>query len=163
MEVNMEINTKYIISSKELSLNVPLIKKKLEQQDKIVVFEDNMPQFIILPVSATEADEPMKIGEYVQTAMRGLFADNLISEEEIERLLTPEYSKSLFNLNFPILKEVDAGKPLTDQKRDSKGYNRYYNFTLLAFGKQYLLCSQWLDKHYDGFENWYQTIGVSHE
>ncbi|MDR2870360.1 MAG: hypothetical protein LBV04_07920 [Deferribacteraceae bacterium] len=155
----MDINIKHIVPAKDLSLDVPLIQNRLATQEKIVVFEDNTPQFVIIPISAAVANrQPMKVGEYVQTATKELFANRAISKEEITKLLTLEYSKSIFNIPFPILKEVDSNKPLTEQKRDTKGYNRYYNFTLTAYGKQYLLCSQWFEPHYDSFETWYLAI-----
>lgn len=157
----MEINLEHIVSSKELALDVSLIKKRLEKQEKIVVFEDNTPQFVITSIAtinAPEKEETKKIGKYVQTVMRNLFAKNLVSEKEIRNLLSKEYSKSKFNINFPFIKEIDESKPLEEQKRDTNGYNRYYNFVLTAYGKKYFLCSQWTEKHYDGFETWYQSI-----
>lgn len=37
------------------------------------------------------------------------------------------YSKSTFNINFKVLKIVDENVPIEEQKRDQRGYNRYYD------------------------------------
>ena len=73
-------------------------------------------------------------------------------------MTTSEYSAEVFNLNIPALKMVNKSQSLDEQKRDQRGYNRYYNFTLKAYGQEYLLCSQWVEYlHREKFEKWLQS------
>lgn len=162
----MEIDITKIVSAKELKLDLELIKSKLIEKEEIVVFENNQPQFIISsidnfknnklqPPSNSAQTQSTKIGKYVQEMMRKLFFSNSLSDEKLTNLTSENYSKSMFNLSFPVLKEVNPSLPIDEQKRDSRGYNRYYDFTLQANGKQYLLCSQWVEHlHREKFENW---------
>lgn len=164
----MEININKIVSAGELALDTHVIHNKLNEESEIIVFENNMPQFVIislekysekrqntLPLQDKAQVPILKIGKYVQESMRRLFYENKLTEDEIERLTSNSYSNNNFNLNFAVLKQYDPAIPFDEQKRDSKGYNRYYSFTLSAYGKQYLLCSQWVEYlHRDKFEVW---------
>lgn len=161
----MKINIEKIISADELNLDVELIKSKLFEQEELIVFDNNFPQFAIVPIDQAPEQTHMappkvsasavKIGKYVQEAMRKLFFTEALSQQELEYLTSAEYSNNIFNMNFPVLKELKPNRSMDAEKRDAKGYNRYYNFTLEAYGKHYLLCSQWVEYlHRDKFEAW---------
>lgn len=165
----MEININKIVSADELALDTQIIHNKLNEESEIIVFENNMPQFVIIslenysgkkqntsfPVHNETQFSSLKIGKYVQESMKRLFYEKKLNESEIERLTTNSYSNNIFNLNFAVLKKYDPAIPFDEQKRDTKGYNRYYSFMLSAYGNQYLLCSQWVEYlHREKFEDW---------
>jgi hypothetical protein len=171
--VNFNINQ--IVSAEELSLDIELLKKKLDICPELIVFKDNQPQFVISSLNiasdtiektksqiANKKTKPRnnisdkdKIGKIAQETMRKIFYQNILPKEELTNLTDEKYSLDTFNLNFPVLKLYNPMVSFDEQKRDSKGYNRYYSFTLSAYGKQYLLCSQWIESlHRQKFEQW---------
>lgn len=165
----MEINISKIVSADELSIDTDLVLERLGETSEIFVFEHNQPQFIIMTlesyysrpnqpsIKVVNVEDPskQKIGKLVQESLRRLFYKHRLPQDEINRLASEEYSKQVFNLNFPLLKEYNSALPFDEQKRDSKGYNRYYSFTLSANDKQYLVCSQWIEHlHREQYESW---------
>ena len=162
----MEIDITKIVPSDELNLDLKLIKSKLREKGEVVVFDNNQPQFRILSLDASENEKPqlatqdisdtsgMGIGQYVQKNMRQLFYSNILTENELANLTSADYSKRVFNISLPVLKKLDPTDPMDKQKRDAKGYNRYYSFILKTNSAEYLLCSQWLDRHRSNFEKW---------
>ena len=174
----MDINIDKIIGADEIFVDTQKIKDKLSELSELIVFDNNKPQFVILslakyqelnnPTSPSEQNDnndnkEVKIGKLVKDSMFELFDKKLLPFEEIERLCTLDYSNSTFGLNFPMLKEFDPNPELSIeiQKKDKKGYNRYYKFLLDIDKKQYLLCSQWIEglhrqKYINWLNNWKQ-------
>ena len=169
----MEISIDKIIGADEIFADTQKINNKLSEQSELIVFDNNKPQFVILSLtkyeeltntsSASEQNdnEEIKIGKLVQNSIIKLIDRDLLPFEEIKLLCTLEYSNSTFGLNFPVLKEYDpdSGLSIDMQKRDKNGYNRYYKFLLNIYGKQYLLCSQWVEglhrkKYLDWLSKW---------
>ncbi|SMB82590.1 Antitoxin Phd_YefM, type II toxin-antitoxin system [Desulfonispora thiosulfatigenes DSM 11270] len=102
-----------------------------------------------------EKGHNLKIGKLARTFITKFLNENVISKYELEKMETAEYSKEVFNLNFEILKLVDRQVDIDKQKRDSKGYNRYYDLILHTDGGEYFLCSQWVENlHREAFETW---------
>jgi hypothetical protein len=97
----------------------------------------------------------MKIGEFVQECFRKAFEQNLITEDEITKLQTPEYSKSVFNQRFEILRKTDKSI------KDELGYDRYYKKEL--FCGNYHLTSFWIETHYKPFKKWLRKINFDYE
>lgn len=165
----MEINLSKIVPADELSIDTNLVLEKLRETQELVVFENNQPQFVIVSLSefykrpnpsalnilTVEDSSKPKIGKLAQESFRRLFYKQILPEEEVYQLTLAEYSNSVFNLNFPVLKEYNPAMSFDEQKRDANGYNRYYSFALSAYGKQYLLCSQWIEHlHREKLEHW---------
>jgi len=164
------MNFEMIVPAADLDLNVPKIKNALESRPELLVFDNNRPQFVLLTIEQYEAytkvkemkkenmaviPESEKIGRYVQDSFRALFYGEKLTDSEIERLQKPEDCKLTFGLSYPVLKEVDENTPIDDQKRDKNGYNRYYGYPYKIRGKQYLLCSQWVERiHRERLESW---------
>lgn len=99
----------------------------------------------------------IKIGALVKSKMVKLLKENQIAVDEIERMTTKEYSKQVFNMGIPVLKEVDEERPISEQRIDDRGYGRYWNFTVLSQGKQYLISSQWYEKqNREEFISWFE-------
>ena len=90
--------------------------------------------------------EGMKIGQFVQSKMKQLEQNSSLSLQEIENLLSHQYSKRIFNLNYPVLKHSD------NDIKDEKGRNRYYTNEMF-FGEHYLT-SQWFEYHWEPFLSW---------
>ncbi|MEH7226658.1 HNH endonuclease [Bacillus sp. JJ1566] len=100
----------------------------------------------------------------VSVIVKGELKDILVSEhlplEKIELFQTLKYSKQQFNLNFPLLKEVDETKDLQFQKQDSKGRSRYYKDPIYIYGKRYFLCSQWYDHNLVYLLSWIEKNSI---
>lgn len=102
-----------------------------------------------------ESLKELKIGQLVQKTMKELFNNEKISRDEIEKMTQKDYSKQVFNSNYPVLKEVPIGGDIEGLKKDENNYSRYYSFTLSIYGKDYLLSSQWYEpQHRKQYEKW---------
>ena len=97
----------------------------------------------------------MKIGEFVQECFRKAFEQNLITEDEITKLQTEEYSKSVFNQRFAMLKK--SGEDI----KDELGYDRYYKKEL--FCGNYHLTSYWIETHRKPFVKWLRKINFDYK
>lgn len=91
--------------------------------------------------------------DYVKRTMHLAFANNMLSDEEIERLQDLNYSKRTFGLSYPLL--VDSREKIYDKT----GKPRYW--TKEHFGKFYC-CSQWwrarIPQHEEMFSKWVAEI-----
>lgn len=97
----------------------------------------------------------MKIGKTVRYLLTRFLQGEHLTENEVRSMTDEEYSKRIFNINFQVLKEVDENASIDEQKRDQRGYNRYYDSPIGMGNKKYLLCSQWVDNlHRKAFERW---------
>jgi len=96
--------------------------------------------------------EERKIGQIVREVFDVFSEKQILTKDVIEDLLDNDFSKSTFGLSISVM--VD-----NEEKRfDAKGYSRYYASPYKLNGKDYYLCSQWLDKHKEGFIKWYHSI-----
>ena len=165
----MEIDISKIVSADEISADIQQINSALTEKNELLVFGNNKPQFVILSLERYEqllnansgvhatADSEIKIGKLVQDTFLKLVDKDMLPQQEIERLCELEYSNATFGLNFAMLKEFnpDPNVPIDVQKKDSKGYNRYYKYLIEIYNKQYLLCSQWSEAlHRRKYLNW---------
>lgn len=97
----------------------------------------------------------IKIGKIVQNIMRKILMEDIITEYEIDFMKKADYSKNIFNLNFPLLREIDEDIDIDKQKEDTRGYKRYYKSPIYIKGKMYLLTSQWYEnQNREYLENW---------
>jgi hypothetical protein len=92
----------------------------------------------------------MKIGQFVQYNMKKLFEQNLVSQDEINNLQNKEYSKSVFDQNYEVLRSFD--KEITS----ADGRNRYY--TNEKFFGGYYLTSQWVERHWEPIKDWLKKM-----
>jgi hypothetical protein len=175
-----------IISTDDVQIDLQTLLTLLEEKGELWLFDKNKPQCVIVkpneaalaslnPFEAIDPDNDdsneegivmirgkrpdgskVKIGKYVQEAFRKLLHAKALPLEELDNLTSPEYSKKTFNLNFSVLKEYDPNQTLDIQKRDDRGYGRYYGYLLSAYDRQFLLSSQWVEKlHRAKFERWF--------
>ena len=77
----------------------------------------------------------LKVGKIAQTFLREALEGGKADEAEVSLMLTKDYSRNTFGIDFPLL--VPA-----DNECDSV---RYYTKPLIIHGKQYRLCSQWFE------------------
>lgn len=97
----------------------------------------------------------VKIGKMMRGIITKLIQNKMLSSYVIEQMQTTKYAKNTFNLNFPVLKLVKIGETKEEAKRDAKGYNRYYGDSVWIDGREYVICSQWVDNlHKDYAEKW---------
>lgn len=155
-----------IISADELQLHVDKIRSELQDRPELLVFDQNRPQFVIISLSqyekyqseeskpAAPAADTRKIGKIVQDTMNLLSSEDALPPEEVFNLQDADYCSRVFGLSFPVLKQFDSSLPFDGQKRDAKGYNRYYNYRLTFAGEEFLLCSQWTELHRERFIKW---------
>lgn len=101
----------------------------------------------------SNVDNSKKIGEFVRQSMTELLQQGRLAEEEIELLKSPEYSKKVFGIHFPVIREYvdDPCKGISQQIADSKGYARYWKELVAG---RYLITSQWHERHRSKFLNW---------
>jgi hypothetical protein len=95
----------------------------------------------------------LKIGQYVQHTFREAFNRGLISNDEIQNLQNPQYSKTYFNANFEVLRLKT--KTITDKR----GRTRYYSKEI--FCENYYLTSQWIESQWNLYLNWLKKIGYN--
>jgi hypothetical protein len=86
----------------------------------------------------------LKIGKYVGITFQQI--RNLITERELEKLQTKEYTKLTFNIQYPLLL-----KRLTET--DIK-CERYWKKSFRINEESYYLCSEWYERHWDPFLKW---------
>ena len=76
------------------------------------------------------------IRELAKTVLRDLLMAGKASEEEIEKMLTPEYSSETFGINYPLL---------TTERNQSNVAN-YFKLKVPIGEVVYYLCSQWFEQ-----------------
>ena len=97
----------------------------------------------------------MKIGQFVQNSFRKAYELNLLSEQEINDLQKPGYSKRVFNSNFEVLRNVNR------TVEDELGRKRYY--AREVFCGNYHLTSQWIEPQWGLVLDWLRKIGYDYD
>lgn len=123
---------------------------KLDNRKKSVDNKVKIKPIISRVQSDKKTVNGMKIGQFVQYSFRKAYEQNLISDNEINNLLNPEYSKRTFNSNFEILK--NKNRPIEDEN----GRTRYYAKEI--FCGNYHLTSQWFEPQWNLFLEWLKKI-----
>ena len=170
----MNVNTDEILFADELS-DLEQIKRRLSEQEKLVVLERNVPQFVILSVERYEAlarlsvgsgadsgggpENSIKISRLVKETFQAYSLHNSLPPAEIERLCDRQYCKETFGLSsWPALLPYNPDVLYNNQGRDSGGIRRFYKDAFYFNGSQYFLCSQWLEKHRERFIAWTRRV-----
>ena len=87
------------------------------------------------PTNTSDVYAELKIGRLAQFAFAHMAEQGKIVDEELALMQTAEYSKSEFDLQYPVLVKKDS-------KFDKR---RYYAKPLCIQGEYYMLCSQWFE------------------
>lgn len=91
-----------------------------------------------LATTNTSSDEiiaELRVGKIAQIFLREALEKGNANNEEIGLMLTKDYSKKVFGIDYPLLAEDN----------DDCDSIRYYAKPLTIHGKQYRLCSQWFE------------------
>ena len=112
---------------------------------------------LAIPESAL-SDTQLKIGKIAKTIFPVLFAENKITDEDIE-FLTSDAGHLCFKTTGKVLKET-TGDIEADAK-DAHGKRRFYSNILLPYGdKQYLLSKEWYDQGKTPLLAWFANHGM---
>ncbi|BCG58410.1 hypothetical protein PUR_18350 [Paenibacillus sp. URB8-2] len=124
-------------------------------------------QAMSLPKTATKTkklpavfkgSEVIKIGALVSSSFERLIANDVLTEQEIERLQRLDYAKRTFNITYPVLKKVDSTISMTEQ-RNVNGHPRFYADPYKINGTDYLLCNHWVEElSRSYFDAWLRRI-----
>ena len=96
----------------------------------------------------------IKLGSYVKSVFSYFFENNMLPPDEIESLLSPEYSKKTFGISsneLGILRHIKYGTKITT--RTGNEHNRYW---VDVFNKKYHIYSQWINTYeqWSNFKKW---------
>jgi len=81
----------------------------------------------------------------------------LLTSEEIENLMSLEYCKSEFSVNFPVLKKIPSNSTIQQIRELAKvnGYNRWSTkHPKIRGDSKYLILTQWVDRNREPFVLW---------
>ncbi|RII32965.1 hypothetical protein D2A34_19200 [Clostridium chromiireducens] len=79
----------------------------------------------------------MKIGVLVRSILTKMLQNNEISVEEIEKMQTADYSKEIFDIQYPLLVKDTIG--------NSRKIDRYWSGSVETYGERYFICSEWYE------------------
>lgn len=92
----------------------------------------------------------MLIGAFVQSEMRELYKNGLITPKELKKLQDKEYSKEMFNQRIPVL--IKKGQNI----KDGNNNLRYYSPELF-FGN-YHLTNDWYERQWENLLKWLKEV-----
>ena len=106
-------------------------------------------------------DTQLKIGKIAKTIFPVLFAENKITDEDIE-FLTSDAGHLCFKTTGKVLKETSGD--IDADAKDAHGKKRFYSNIVLSYsGKQYLLTREWFEKGKAPLMAWITNHGVSQD
>jgi hypothetical protein len=135
-----------LVSNEHDSSELYLRAIKLNQLDKRVSIS-KIKNHKISPEKITK--DGMKIGQYIKNSMYNLFQNNQLNKIDISNLQNLSFCKKTLQISYPVLIKKN------NSRQDSFGNNRYYKDEIV---QGYWLCSQWVEKHWDGYLKWEKDI-----
>jgi hypothetical protein len=156
IKINVEYGLRYK-NIKNKSTNGIIVKEKtMHYNSNIVNDHENLCKSINYngkKISFKRNDHEL-FQDFVKKILNFLFNRSLLSEDEIVKLQSKEYSKKIFGLELPLL-EKDI-----NNIKDKKGHSRYW--TTIKFGGVYFGCKEWwrgkLDIYEPKFADWMNYI-----
>lgn len=133
------------LSSEE---KIKYIKKWLREYE----LEHNRPT-----TEDINTQDSIKVGILVRTTMSKIVGFQLLSDDRVRLLQDARYCKSIFDINYPLLKKVVWNSPLSEQRKIN-GYGRYWADVELINGERYLVCSQWYERNKPKFMKWIKKL-----
>ncbi len=94
-------------------------------------------------------NETIRIGEFVQKEFRDLLENDLLTSEMLGNLQDPDYCRTTFKMNYPILKRVINQQDIKREILINK-HPRYYAKPIGNF----LLCNNWFEYHRSSVLQW---------
>lgn len=95
----------------------------------------------------------IKIGALVRLSLPKLLKSGELDNDMITLLQDEHYSKETFDMNYPILREVNPSLSIMEN-RYVGGYTRYYSFVTTFKGKDYLITSEWFERNKAKYVLW---------
>lgn len=95
----------------------------------------------------------LKIGILVRATLPQILESELISEIEVKKLMEVDYSKMIFDMNYPVLKKVDENLSIKENRMIGD-YTRYYSDPYDYKNFRYLISSEWYDRNQEGYIRW---------
>lgn len=92
----------------------------------------------------TDEYKDIKIGQVAQKALKPILENGTISANDFAQLQSKEHSKTLFNINYPLLVKADSNYDKA----------RYYSDPIKVGNTEYVLCSQWIEKDRNKLLQW---------
>ncbi len=89
--------------------------------------------------------DSFKVGEIANQVLSAIFKSGKVSKAEVDKWKTDTATKAAFGFGKPLL---------SPDRKDAKGYNRYYDEPLDLCGETLYLYSQWLEGHKERLINW---------
>nr|WP_315151453.1 hypothetical protein [uncultured Flavobacterium sp.] len=108
--------------------------------------------FEIISYSENELKK-VKIGLLVRNTLPIILSEKLISEIEINNLIKDAYSKTILDVNYPVLREYNKNKSL-NENRMVNDHSRYYADYFEYGDKKYLICSEWYERSVVPYIKW---------
>ena len=84
---------------------------------------------------STDVYKELKVGKLAQVVFRKMLEEGAASDDEVLAMQQAEYSKQVFDLNYPLLAKLGTEYDAV----------RYYVKPLTIRGVEYLMCSQWFE------------------
>jgi hypothetical protein len=110
----------------------------------------NLIQLLSTP---TNELKKLKVGVLVRSTLPGILNMELITDLEVVKLQTLEYSKMVLDMNFPVLKKVNNKLSILENRKEGE-YTRYYAFTANYKNQEYLVSSEWYESNLESYLNW---------
>jgi len=95
------------------------------------------PELDYIEYNGINGLEEMKIGVIVRTVLRKMLESGEVTKEEIEKMQTADYSKEVFDIQYPLLIKVS--------ETDGRSPKRYYSLPIKIYDENYFLCSEWFE------------------
>lgn len=164
--VKSKIKQKYIsIYDQYLNLIAPLNDKQSDITDININIEywfnektnmknisnNNKQKTITAPDLSIHNYSSLKIGQIVKNYLIPTLQSNQISAAEIKKLLDADYSKQVFDINYPLL----------SKERIVKDYPRYYVNSILIDDITYYVCQEWYEKSRKKLETWLKGHNIT--
>jgi hypothetical protein len=115
------------------------------------------------PVQSTfilEQQGEVKIGLLVRNTFKKLIRENVLNSEKVRLLQDERYCKTTFDINYPFLKRVEHGLPLSVQRKIN-GYDRYWSDVIRINQEDYLVCNDWYERNRTKFNKWVKDIEIN--
>lgn len=110
-------------------------------------------------ITAPDANEDVKIGKFVRSAMRNLSVSGYVFDKQtLDSLLNDEDTKGRFGIGTSFFKEVKDETQIPKLTKDVKGYNRYWREVFEFNGRKFIVVSQWTKHNADRFKNWFADL-----
>lgn len=127
--------------------NDPQVQPKIEVDININFRTKNFKEENMNINTSFQEKSKLKIGQYVQKTFKEVI--DKIDRNELENLQRQDYSKTVFDLQYPFLRKVqktDKGRPL-----------RYWKTPVSIMGELYFMCSEWYEKEPNNDRPFYES------